>query len=183
MFVVTSAVCTIGIEITPLNNTLGIYYHNENIIKISNDNFKLLVYKNISLIIDAFTNNKLIFEHIKDMLFKRDEQYILFEQEIMPNIHLLSRMIDTIDLKIQEIQMDTKPYFLRQKRGLINGLGSVWKAITGNLDASDGEYYEASINKLEKDENEMKNLLKNQILVTTTTIKNFNYTIQKLQLD
>lgn len=159
MFIVTSAVST-NVEITPLNNTVGIYYHNENNIKISNDNFKLLVYKNITLITDTFSNNKIIFEHIKDMLFNRNEQYVLFEQEVMPNIHLLGRIIDSIDLKIQEIQMDTKPYFLRQKRGLINGLGSVWKAITGNLDASDGEYYEASINKLERDENEMKNLLK-----------------------
>jgi hypothetical protein len=36
---------------------------------------------------------------------------------------------------------------------------------------------------LEKDDREIQNLIKEQIQVTTSTIKNFNYTIQKLQID
>jgi hypothetical protein len=36
---------------------------------------------------------------------------------------------------------------------------------------------------LEKDDREIQNLIKEQIQVTTSTIKNFNFTIQKLQID
>jgi hypothetical protein len=71
----------------------------------------------------------------------------------------------------------------RSKRGILNSLGSIWKTLTGNLDSSDGEYYDQRIDKLEKDDREIKNLIKEQIQVTTSTIKNFNYTIQKLQID
>jgi hypothetical protein len=71
----------------------------------------------------------------------------------------------------------------RSKRGILNSLGSIWKTLTGNLDSSDGEYYDQRIDKLEKDDREIKNLIKEQIQVTTSTIKNFNFTIQKLQID
>jgi hypothetical protein len=71
----------------------------------------------------------------------------------------------------------------RSKRGILNSLGSIWKTLTGNLDSSDGEYYDQRIDKLEKDDREIKNLIKEHIQVTTSTIKNFNFTIQKLQID
>ncbi|KAJ8977559.1 hypothetical protein NQ317_019134 [Molorchus minor] len=61
--------------------------------------------------------------------------------------------------------------------------GTIFKSITGNLDAEDGEYYANCINKLSNDEHQIENLLKNQISVTTSVIKNFNATIQKLQID
>jgi hypothetical protein len=53
----------------------------------------------------------------------------------------------------------------------------------GNLDSSDGEYYDQRIDKLEKDDREIQNLIKEHIQVATSTIKNFNFTIQKLQID
>lgn len=37
----------------------------------------------------------------------------------------------------------------RNKRGLINVLGSVFKFVSGNLDASDGERYNAAIKELQ----------------------------------
>ncbi|XP_050518951.1 uncharacterized protein LOC126893054 [Diabrotica virgifera virgifera] len=78
---------------------------------------------------------------------------------------------------------DTKQYAFREKRGLINGIGSIWKSITGNLDSSDGEYFNECTNKITRDEYQIENLLKNQISVTTSVIKSFNATIQKLQID
>lgn len=81
---------------------------------------------------------------------------------------------------LRNIQLETSH---RQKRGILNGLGSIWKAISGNLDASDGEYFSDCIDKLEKDDKEIQNLLKNQIQIVSTTIKNFNSTIGKLNID
>lgn len=103
--------------------------------------------------------------------------------EVQTHVSLLSQISDSIELKYNEIFAGTQKYNSRRKRGILNGIGSIWKSITGNLDASDGEYYNDCINKISNDEHQIENLLKNQISVTTSVIKNFNSTIQNLQID
>lgn len=102
-----------------------------------------------------------------------------FRSEVRTHISLLTQISQSLELKVEEIFADTKRY----KRGILNGIGTFWKAITGNLDASDGEYYTNCINKLTNDEHQLENLIKNQISVTTSVIKSFNSTIQKLKID
>lgn len=108
---------------------------------------------------------------------------IAFKTQIQTHINLLSQLNDSVKNKLKEITADTKKYEFRSKRGLINGIGSIFKSITGNLDSSDGEYYNECIDKINRDEREIESLLKNQISVTTSVIKNFNSTIQNLQID
>lgn len=103
--------------------------------------------------------------------------------EIQTHISLLRQIADSTSQKYRDIMTDTKRYVPRTKRGLINGVGTVWKSITGNLDASDGEYFNDCIEKVTRDEHQIENLLKNQISVTTSVIRTFNSTIQKLQID
>lgn len=62
-------------------------------------------------------------------------------------------------------------------------MGSIFKAITGNLDAEDGQFFTDSINKLNNDQHQIENLLKNQISVTSTVIKAFNETVQNMQIN
>lgn len=73
----------------------------------------------------------------------------------------------------------------RYRQGLINGIDSMFKAITVNLDASDGEYYNDFSDKISRDKSEFDNLIKNQISVTTSVINSFSHfnTIQKVQVD
>lgn len=59
---------------------------------------------------------------------------------------------------------------------------TLFRALTWNLD-SDGEYFNNSIKKLNQWHLQMETLLKNQTSVTTSLIKNFNETIEKLQID
>lgn len=108
---------------------------------------------------------------------------IAFKTEVQTHTSLLKQISNTVNLKYKEILASTKQYTFRNKRGLINGAGTIWKTITGNLDASDGEYFNECIEKVKRDERELETLMKNQILVTTSVIKSFNATIQKLQLD
>lgn len=95
------------------------------------------------------------------------------------HINILNQISNSIKSKFEEVFLGTKRY----KRGILNGIGTIFKSITGNLDASDGEYYSNCINKLHNDEYQLENLIKNQISVTTSVIKNFNSTIQKLHID
>lgn len=55
----------------------------------------------------------------------------------------------------------------RIEGGLINGVGSFWKAITGNLDASIEEYFNECISKISRDGTELENLMENHITITT----------------
>lgn len=56
---------------------------------------------------------------------------------------------------------------MKRKRGLVDGLGSVFKFLTGNLDAADGERYEKIISKLQSAKD-----LNTQILNEHTHIMN-----------
>lgn len=70
----------------------------------------------------------------------------------------------------------------QHKRGLINALGSTFKFLFGTMDSNDAEYYDQVIDKVEKDEVNIQNLMKDQIQVVKTTIMNFNDTISKLKI-
>lgn len=103
----------------------------------------------------------------------------IFLGDVKTHLSLLTQISKSIQTKFDEIYLDTKRY----KRGILNGIGSIFKSITGNLDAEDGQYYSDCINKLNNDEHQLENLMKNQISVTTSVIKNLNATIQKLQVN
>lgn len=68
----------------------------------------------------------------------------------------------------------------RSKRGLINGLGSIIKTITGNLDQNDAERYDQAIEQLSKNQEDIKTLATKQISLTTQAIQKFYTTINAL---
>lgn len=166
-------------KITPINNTVGIYYHEKTDVVVTNDKWTLLIHKNISTFKAALTKNDKILQTLYDT-FDPSYQYMnIFFSDVKTHLSLLTQISKSIQSKFEEIYLDTKRY----KRGILNGIGTIFKSITGNLDAEDGQYYSDCINKLNKDEYQLENLIKNQISVTTSVIKNFNSTIQKLQID
>ncbi|CAH2019428.1 unnamed protein product, partial [Acanthoscelides obtectus] len=85
-----------------------------------------------------------------------------------------------VDGKLNDIfpsTYETVPSFsVRIKRGLINGLGSIFKAITGNLDASDGEKFESLISDLQNDQNKLSEAINSQNTLSVELIDNFNKT-------
>lgn len=166
-------------KIIPINNTIGVYYHKDTNIVITNEKWTLLVHKNISSLKLALDKNDKILQAIFNSLDPAYHNANIFLGEVKTQLGLLTQISKSIQSKFEEAYLDTKRY----KRGILNGIGSIFKSITGNLDAEDGQYYTDSINKLNNDEHQLENLIKNQISVTTSVIKNFNATIQKLQID
>lgn len=69
----------------------------------------------------------------------------------------------------------------RQKRGLINGLGTIWKSITGNLDQNDADKYDSAILELKTTQNKLKNIANSQISLTEKSLHIFNESVNKLQ--
>lgn len=66
---------------------------------------------------------------------------------------------------------------VRNRRGIVNGLGSVVKLITGNLDAYDGERYEELFYHIKNNQNNIMNQLANQYSVNMNIMAEFNKTV------
>lgn len=62
----------------------------------------------------------------------------------------------------------------RQKRGLIDAIGSISKSLFGTLDADDLTTINANIDKLFNDENELKTIVANQTALIRKIISNDN---------
>lgn len=96
---------------------------------------------------------------IKDRLDSIDLQLRHFETKLSNDTYVLYELqIDYLSNKLTKInnQLSTlEPNQLRSKRGLIDGLGSFVKSITGNLDHTDAERYDNAIKILESNENKM----------------------------
>ncbi|XP_050307704.1 uncharacterized protein LOC126744374 [Anthonomus grandis grandis] len=87
------------------------------------------------------------------------------------SFNLIASLKNKINIQITQIN----PFysFSRTKRGLINGLGSIVKSLTGNLDQNDAERYDNAINTITNNENKVKTLLKEQITIIEKSSINF----------
>lgn len=91
-----------------------------------------------------------------------------------PHIEYLRSKIDKINDQILTFQPS------RVKRGLIDGLGSVVKSITGNLDYTDAIHYDNAIKNLQEKENRLVTEINNHISLNKRwTTDNMNI-IEKL---
>ncbi|XP_050315541.1 uncharacterized protein LOC126750082 [Anthonomus grandis grandis] len=107
-------------------------------------------------------------------LEKNIENCSLYKKEYFNSYNLASTLKEKI--KNQILQINPFSLKTREKRGLINGLGSIVKSITGNLDNEDAQRYDSAITSIMQNENNIKLLMQEQI----TIIDNSNKLFQKL---
>lgn len=108
-----------------------------------------------------------------------------FTLHVRPHYLHLKQISKRIKLRLQTIELVTPSEIIdktRRRRGIIDGLGTAFKWLTGNLDAADGEHINKCLDQLEADDKQTQNLLKQQIKIVTSTIKNFNASINSLFL-
>ena len=91
---------------------------------------------------------------------------------------LLNHYKNEVKSKFQNLNINEN---LRKKRGLINGLGSVIKSITGNLDAQDAEYYDKLIDELKNNQQTIQKNLMQNYNYNNELVKQFNDTINSLK--
>lgn len=97
--------------------------------------------------------------NIEDRLDSVDSQLRLFANKLdNDTLKLYELQTNYLTTKLTKIrnQLDTlEPNKSRTKRGLIDGLGSVVKSITGNLDHTDAEKYDRALNILESNDDKL----------------------------
>lgn len=69
----------------------------------------------------------------------------------------------------------------RNKRGLVNGLGTIFKTISGNLDHEDGKRYNNILKHLETNQDQFEKQLQMQYTVNKQVIREFNATVNDIK--
>lgn len=103
-------------------------------------------------------------------------EYKSYSNRTKNSAEILRFIRERVERKLGEIVLQPQ----RKKRGLINVLGSAFKAISGNLDASDGERYDNTIKQLETNQRILQMEMASQGSLSNSVIKKFNNTVQQL---
>lgn len=153
-----------------------------------NDNPGLLPYKigNAQL-----TNNKWSFIQIFDLNGLIDnfdainKQYDSLKSTLSNSILLAEfnnsyLITDNLKQKIEEQFYQIFPMNNRVKRGLINGLGSIIKTITGNLDQEDAHRIEKNIKVLRKNQYNLKFAIIKQTSLLNDSINTFQNLVKNI---
>ena len=162
---------TYGIEIEDISSNLGIlpirlgpanrinYYHT------------LTHYYRLDGILNQARQLRTHFEEIVDLVQYRDEM----KKTLQPRIQLVEHMLSLVEEKSFESIL---PH--RQKRGLLNGIGSVVKYITGNLDANDEQKYDKIIQTLQANQETTAQQISHHYSINNKLIEELNLTIDSV---
>lgn len=82
-----------------------------------------------------------------------------------------------------ENQINKLKIHKRNKRGLINGLGTIIKSISGNLDQNDAEHYEQLFKQIKENERNLQGEIKNNLHYLEDFTKHFNEQINKVNIN
>lgn len=160
-----------------LTSHAGIFYDKEGQISISDGSWKLIVYKDIKPLFISFES----LTRLSNNFQATSAQY-----QFLPNVQstksYLNVNLNKIESKLAELNMYLGKNF-RVKRELLDDFGSVLKWLIGTPDAKDAKRYDECIDKLERNELDLSNLMQKQLQITSSTVRNFNETIFKITFD
>lgn len=155
----------------------GIYFENLGKVNHFDSEWNLVTYLNIA---DIHKKINLIHNtYIKTKKICYNEvfnKYSLCQTSLV----ILEQIIPQLSIQEHVLKELTGLQNHRTKRSYVDGIGSIFKLLFGTLDADDAKRYNEAIEHLDKDENEILNLLKSQSNVVKSTITNFNTTITDL---
>ncbi|XP_076230268.1 uncharacterized protein LOC143176329 [Nomia melanderi] len=171
---------------TPLTDTSGIFYRKLGEAKISNTELHLITYVNMTYLSQAkalldfhFSKSQEICKLLLKEVVVSKQQKSLCEQTLQSVQNELQNIDDKKKILNGLIGRDVKQ---RKRRGLINGASYILNWLIGTPDADDAKYYSDSIKALLNDNRQTQTLLKSQIQIVSSTIKNLNNSIQSLKL-
>lgn len=151
------------ITINTFQTNPGIFFEKIGTANLIKDDWNIISYfdmTNFKTELDGYKTYLEELQYTCDQISKFDPQckqlVLTFSEEIK-------------DLSDRQEQIFTTT--IRNKRGLIDGVGKLSKFMFGTLDAEDAKYYDEEIKKLSKNDQHILNLIKNQTLIVDSTVK------------
>lgn len=135
--------------------------------KITTNHWSLVQIHDLNPVISEFYSLKIMGNNLITIL----KNSSLYNQEYENPVLLLSTLETRIEKSIRQINPNLLKH--REKRGLLNPLGSLIKSITGNLDQTDAEMYEKQIRELQENQLKLKKVSINQITLLEKSINKF----------
>lgn len=150
------------ISLDPLENGPGLLPFKLGATKIISHHHSFLLYINLADIQSKVDLVKLQFKEFNPLVNNRTST--IFE----PHLNYLENKLEKISLQLESFEPS------RNKRGLIDGLGSVIKSISGNLDYTDALKYNDAIRVLQGNEDKLQSEFLNRVSLTKDWM--FEYT-------
>ncbi|XP_045445640.1 uncharacterized protein LOC123653692 [Melitaea cinxia] len=163
---------TANLTLNPVNNENGILLLKQGLVLKQIDTFSLACVYNITYLHEVTIKILALYVSTKEaedrsLLGSKDIRYQTYKNQIEASLSLINKKI-----------MFIAPHSTRVRRGIINGLGSVVKAITGNLDYEDAIKFENEISNLRNSIYKIQNSQKQSLFLAENTIKEFSKQIQ-----
>lgn len=170
---------------TLLHNSSGIFYNHLGISQISTTKLTLLSYINITqlqksrdIAMNYFSKSSRLCNLALEGSSKQN--HVSFHCEL--TLKIISDQLKQINEKDEVLShISGKIPETRRKRGLINGVSYALHWLFGTPDADDAKYYSNSINSLFNNNKQTQTLLKSQIQIISSTIRNFNESVISLK--
>lgn len=143
--------------------------------QISNDYWSYIQVLDLSPLIDEFRLVQNQYKRLKTRLIQNKS----YQQEYTNSFPLIDNLEQKITNQIFQLNPEDTSH-ARHKRGIVNGLGSILKIITGNLDQEDAQKYDDQISFLTKNHDKIKSILSEQVTILNSTITNFNNIITNI---
>lgn len=152
----------------------GIYYEQLETVQFYETSWNIVTYLELSTFEEKLNYLDSIYSKTKQLC----QHKFLNEISFCNNNKILDQLIPSIYK--HEKTLKTLIGNHRQKRALLNIVGSLFRSVFGTLDEVDAEFYNDAINRVNQNENHLVDLIKQQVQVVKTTITNFNNTIISL---
>lgn len=160
-----------AIKIQPIDQNNGLLPLKIGNALIKTSQWTLVRNYNLTDVIEEFNELKISHDNIINTIL--ESKFKIFQGQMK----IVEIQKDRIEKQLQQL-LPSK--FLRIKRGVINGLGSIIKVITGNLDEEDAKRYDQSIKELTNNQNDLITTQKEQIFIMKDCITKFHNDTQKL---
>lgn len=158
---------------TELVNNPGILPFRLGSVKFQKTEHVFLHYYELDKIKDSINNIESYLGIYLEYVRSSDQAY--FSDTLLVTNQVLVSMLETIYNKFNSLIKQSN-----QKRGLINGLGSIIKGISGNLDQDDALFYNKAINILQSNQQALTDKLNSGISLNKQLLQTFNVTLSTL---
>jgi hypothetical protein len=175
-----NALTTPDYSVEQLTSSPGLFFDHLGTLRYHTSHWEIITYYNITHINTQITYAKWISQITQALcLYTRDTSE---GRKCIAQLSTTASKFDRIDNLHQSLfQITGTNKVTRAKRGLINGIGSLAKSLFGTLDYEDAEYYDNMIDKLNSNERNVIELVKEQINIVASTIENFNQTVSSFR--
>lgn len=159
-----------GFTLEEFRNVPGIYFEHVGTLSLYTDVWTLAVRMDLSNLMGLEQSIEWHLEGYRD-LCKASVSPDSHCAEMLKHLERLSAKVAEEIGVVHDLVGGEHP---RGKRGLVDGLGSVLKAITGNLDASDGERIDKELSAVRETQETMRSGMQRQLQVVESSLDIFN---------